>query len=150
MKVIDLINDYSNGKELPEKIKVHGTEFTYDCYLCYKSQAFDREQYLFTENYMWADWLNDEIEIIEEKEETKSIAKEIEALGYACGEMQKCFMNGWQKSLKNKTLNEEDKILEHKENYVDFANLTEDTKFDYLYEMQTEIIKVLNEMREDK
>ena len=65
MKVIDLINDYSNGKELPEKIKVHGTEFIHDCYLCYKSQAFDREQYLFTEDYNWSDWLNEEVEVIE-------------------------------------------------------------------------------------
>lgn len=49
----------------------------------------------------------------EEKKETKPITEEsIEALGYACGEIQKCFTNGWVKSLKNKSLNEEDKKIE--------------------------------------
>ena len=49
----------------------------------------------------------------EEKEETKTTTREsIEALGYACGEIQKCFTNGWEKSLKNKSLNEEDKKIE--------------------------------------
>ena len=48
----------------------------------------------------------------EEKEETKTTTREsIEALGYACGEIQKCFTNGWEKSLKNKSLNEEDKNI---------------------------------------
>lgn len=49
----------------------------------------------------------------EEKKETKPITEEsIEALGYACGEIQKCFTNGWEKSLKNKSLNQEDKKIE--------------------------------------
>lgn len=55
----------------------------------------------------------------EEKKETKPITEEsIETLGYACGEIQKCFTNGWVKSLKNKSLNEEDKkIRKIKVNY---------------------------------
>lgn len=73
MKVIDIINDYSNGKELPEKIKVHGTEFIHVCYLCYESQAFDRKQYLFTEDYSWSDWLNEEVEIIEEDKKIEKL-----------------------------------------------------------------------------
>lgn len=50
---------------------------------------------------------------MKKKKETKPITEEsIEALGYACGEIQKCFTNGWEKSLKNKSLNEEDKKIE--------------------------------------
>ena len=48
-----------------------------------------------------------------EKKKTKSLTKkDIEALGYACGEIQKCFTNGWTKSLENKQLEEEKKIPE--------------------------------------
>lgn len=53
----------------------------------------------------------DEVEILDE--EPKPITKEsIEALGYACGEIRKCFENGWNKLLENKPLIEEDKKLE--------------------------------------
>ena len=51
--------------------------------------------------------------------------------------------NNWERYIK---CYKENKTLKHKENYVDFANLTEDTKFDYLYEMQTEIINKINKM----
>lgn len=54
--------------------------------------------------------LNDEVEILEEKEIKPLTKKDIEALGYACGEIQKCFTNGWTKSLENKPLEEEKKI----------------------------------------
>ena len=43
---------------------------------------------------------------------------------------------------------EEDKKIGHKEHYVDFVNLTNDEKFDYLYEMETRIIDYL--MEQDK
>ena len=57
--------------------------------------------------------LNDKVEIIEEEKKTKPLTKkDIEALGYACGEIQKCFTNGWTKSLENKPLEEEKKIPE--------------------------------------
>lgn len=39
---------------------------------------------------------------------------------------------------------EEDKKIEHIENYVDFANLNDDEKFDYLYEMETRIMDKIN------
>lgn len=61
-------------------------------------------------NYI-SDIFTDEVEIIEE--EPNPITKEsIEALGYACGEIRKCFENGWNKSLENKPLIEEPKKIE--------------------------------------
>lgn len=42
---------------------------------------------------------------------------------------------------------EEDKELKHIENYVDFANLTNEEKFDYLYEMETRIIDEVNRLK---
>ena len=39
---------------------------------------------------------------------------------------------------------EEDKKIKHIENYVDFVNLKDSEKFDYLYEMETRIINYIN------
>ena len=41
---------------------------------------------------------------------------------------------------------EEDKNIKHTENYVDFVNLTDAEKFDYLYEMETRIIDKLRKV----
>jgi hypothetical protein len=59
--------------------------------------------------------LNTIVEIIEDNdkidEEAKPITKEsIEALGYVCGEFQKCFTSGWTKALENKPLNGNNKL----------------------------------------
>ena len=55
---------------------------------------------------------------------------------------------------------EEENKIEQKENYIDFANLTNDEKYNYLYEMisildnlETEIYKLIdeiNKLKEDK
>lgn len=64
----------------------------------------------FRNNYI-SNIFTDEVEILDE--EPKPITKEsIKALGYACGEIRKCFENGWNKSLGNKPLIEEDKKIE--------------------------------------
>ena len=47
-----------------------------------------------------------------EKENKSLTKKDIEAVGYACGEIQKWFINGWTKALENKPLEEENKIPE--------------------------------------
>ena len=39
---------------------------------------------------------------------------------------------------------EEDKKIKHIENYVDFVNLNDSEKFDYLYEMETRIMDYIN------
>ena len=115
MKIIDLLNRIANGEEVPKKIKYDDIE--------YKITKVMLEDNKYWKNYINEDmeclypintnYLNDEIEILEEEKETKSLTKkDIEALGYACGEIQKCFTNGWTKSLENKPLEEEKKIPE--------------------------------------
>lgn len=43
---------------------------------------------------------------------------------------------------------EEDKTIEHIENYVNFENLNDAKKFNYLYEMETRIMNKINKMGE--
>ena len=111
MKVIELLNKIANGEEVPKKIKY-----------CYEYEYKEDElgfidyiniitgTHLFGEDYVMDDInLNQEVEIIEE--EKKPITKEdIEALGYAFGEIKKCFVKGWDKSLNNEKLEEDKKI----------------------------------------
>ena len=109
MKIIDLLNKIANGEEVPDKIKYEGDIYELDAYGAYVHETDENEyEDLFNQrcwNVDFDDFLTDEVEIIEE--EPKPITKEeIEALGYACGEIQKCFINGWNKSL------EEDKKIE--------------------------------------
>ena len=79
MKIIDLLNKIANGEEVPEKIIVNGIYFKYDGELTYTNKDFfSKETYLFSDDYDWGRWINDEVEIIEEKE-TKPSEEEIEA-----------------------------------------------------------------------
>ena len=111
MKIIDLLNKIANGEDVPKEIKYRDVIFRYDCYnQCYIQKNYDKYNDLFMQlsDHKGTD-LNYEIEIIEE--ETKPLTKkDIEALGYACGEIQKCFTNGWKKSLENKPFKEDKKI----------------------------------------
>jgi hypothetical protein len=67
MKVIDLLNKIANGEEVPKKIKYRDWlyEFEKDCndYLC------QYDSLLYRENDDVRQFLNDEVEIIEEHEE---------------------------------------------------------------------------------
>lgn len=109
MKIIDLLNKIANGEEIPEKIRFENYIYIwrniqkdYFCEQINHSLESIIGEYLF-EN------LNLEVEIIEE--EPKPLTKQyVEALGYACGEIQKSFTNGWNKSLKNKPFKEDKKI----------------------------------------
>ena len=83
-------------------------------------------------------------EIIEQK--TEPITKEsIEALGYACGEMRKCFENGWNKSLENKPF-KEDKTIEKCKNYEDFLGI--DDYIEHLKNKIDELIDEINKLKE--
>ena len=108
MKVIELLTKIANGEEVPEKFRFAGQIFE-------KKGSYIGDEdgdSIFDSMYTDFSNINEEVEIIEEKEETKPITKEsIEALGYACGEIQKCFTNGWNKSYKNEPLIEEDKKI---------------------------------------
>ena len=108
MKIIDLLNKIANGEEVPKKIKIFGHIFFYT--RDKRPQRFYRMD--TQDNYLLRDFvytLDSEVEILEE--ETKPLTKQdVEALGYACGEIQKCFTNGWNKSLENKPFKEDKKI----------------------------------------
>ena len=107
MKIIDLLNKIANGEEVPKKIK------TCDNDIFYYDETDDNEvaRYKNKNDVLIIDefYLNDEVEIIEEK--PKPLTKQdVEAIGYACGEIQKCFTNGWKKSLENKPFKEDKKL----------------------------------------
>jgi hypothetical protein len=112
MTIIQLLNKIANGEKVPKKIKYKDWlyEFEKDCndYLC------QYDSLLYRGNDDVKQFLNDKVEILEEeKQETKAITKkDFETLGYACGEIQKAFTNGWTKSLENKPLKEANKIPE--------------------------------------
>ena len=113
MKVIDLLNKIANGEEVPKKIKYDNDIWNYD-EISRDYELFDvsGNLYLFDEELNITKALNDEVEIIEEdKQEPKPITKkDLEALGYAFGEMRKALQNGWNKSLNNEPFKEGKKI----------------------------------------
>lgn len=100
---------------------------------------------LIFDYYIENNKLNNEVEIIEE--EPKPITKEsIEALGYACGEIRKCFENGWNKSLENKPLIEEPNKIEKCKNYEDFLAI--DDYIEHLKNKIDELIDEINNLKE--
>ena len=147
IKVIDLLNMISKGEELPEKIKYENIIWILNSI----NDTYDNGEQCFFEDYIEkkyviTDILNDEVEVIEEKEETKPITKEsIEALGYACGEIQKRFINGWNKSLKNEPLIEENKKIKKLNIYHYFTSLGIDNT-GRLDENLTDISNKINEI----
>lgn len=139
MKVIELLTKIANG-EIEDK-RTFNIRFKNGLY---RSIYYDKEEENcmcclknVSDDYSIYDDISfdDEIEIIEEqKEETKTTTREsFEALGYACGEIQKCFINGWNKSLKNEPLIEEDKKIEKIETYDEDGNIFIDEQcFEYV------------------
>ncbi len=156
MKIIDLLNKIANDEKIPKKIIGKNSsgekeEYVYNdfWYIHIFENSNGEEDYYYMNKDICN--LNDEVEIIEE--ETKPLTKQdVEALGYACGEIRKCFENGWNKSLGNKPFKEDKKIEklkpellklrdedEHWE-YVDFLRIN----VQFLAEKVNEIIDILN------
>ena len=77
MKVIDLLNKIANGEEVPRKVR-HGTLYWEYSEKNKDFQDNDGDWVFSCSNYDLVDMLNDEVEIIEEKE-TKPSEEEIEA-----------------------------------------------------------------------
>ena len=121
----ELIN--MNKNEIPKRIKIENDIFIYDNeendYIYEDGNISLFNDYIPDIYHLedLKDALNQQVEILEEeKKAIKPLTKkDIEALGYACGEIQKCFTNGWTKSLENKPLEEEKKIPEKLEYYDD-------------------------------
>lgn len=116
IKIIDLLNMIAEGKELPENIKYDTKEMKYDYnkqdYLGYYSNGNGEWlfQYLFDRCRNTKHFINDTVEIIEDKkgtyynkdfmpveEDNKITPQDVENLGYACNKIRKSFEKGWNK-----------------------------------------------------
>jgi hypothetical protein len=77
MKVIDLLNKIANEDEIPEKIKYENYIYWYDKnWKDYKNAQVEFRSYLISCRYHNTDFLNEEVEIIDdEQEEDKKIEK---------------------------------------------------------------------------
>ena len=103
----EYINDLATGEKVKFKV-YYDDDYVTEIY--WNGESFEWDTGTFTSEAFFNPLYD--FEVIEEKEETKPITKEsIEALGYACREIQKCLINGWNKSLKNEPLIEEDKKI---------------------------------------
>lgn len=115
--IYELLGLVKDGKAL-KKILSHGLEYEFDIETkTYIHRITECAFYDLMDEYDddLDEFLNDTVEIIEDNnktdEEAKPITKEsVEALGYACGEIQKCFTSGWTKALENKPLKGNDKL----------------------------------------
>lgn len=79
MKVIDLLNKIANGEDVPEKIKYENYIYWYVKNLKdYYNAQVEYRSYLISYKYHNTDFLNDEVEIIED---TPKEDKKMEKLG---------------------------------------------------------------------
>lgn len=122
MKVIDLLNKIANGGEVPKKIQVYSDIFVFD----YSNGVYEHEE---TRTNLLSIYngniLNYEVRIKEDKPFNKRVEE---------------IYNRHIDYIYDK----EDKKIKHIENYVDFVNLNDIEKFDYLYEMETRIMDCIN------
>lgn len=102
IKIIDLLNKIANGEEVPKKIKYRNWlyEFNknYNDYLC------QYDSLLYRENDDVRQFLNDEVEILEE--EKKITPTDFENLGYALGSIRKYINKGYDKAIEEKKIPE--------------------------------------------
>lgn len=155
MKIIDLLNKIANGEEVPNEFIYNGCLYENYQNGCYRH--YDTENKLINNfvRQLCDDFcnLNDEVEIKAEKKEDKPITKEsIEALGYACGEIKKLFESGWNKSIENKPLEEENKIPEKLkieqdgQTYNNFYIVNQNGTKCYLTKHSKMIVETLNQV----
>ena len=153
--VYELLGLIKDGKA-PNKIKYNENIYYYDkSFTNYSCDLNDGDTLYLLEDtieYLVMQF-NYELEIIEEEKETKPFTKkDIEALGYACGEIQKCFTNGWTKSLENKPFEEEKKIPEklkieqNGQTYNNFYIVNQNGTKCYLTKHSKMIVETLNQV----
>lgn len=139
-------------RQAPKKIKVLGFTMNY-IKNAHWGDYEDETSSIRLSDFRLNECLNDEVEIIEEKKEDKPITKEsIEALGYACGEIKKLFESGWNKSIENKPLEEENKIPEKLkieqdgQTYNNFYIVNQNGTKCYLTKHSKMIVETLNQV----
>ena len=145
--IYGLLGMVKDGK-IPERIKYNDYEYRYhDKEHGYCRSGYDCTYICLNSEYYLFDILNNEIEILEEEKKTKPLTKkDIEALGYACGEIRKCFINGWTKSLETKPLEEQKKIPEKLDLILD-EQFTNDELQAYIYETQEKVNQVIDYLK---
>ena len=150
MKIIDLINMKAEGKEIPKKIRVDHWCYNFK-WIKHISNYYDEDNDIDLMSCLSMDKeeLNYEVKVIDDEyKEIKPLTKQdIEALGYACGEIQKCFKIGWNKSLENKPFKEDNKIEKINMKWdKDYYVLDEDNVKRYLNERDKIEINKINEI----
>ena len=65
MKVIDLLNKIANGEEVPKKIRYYDTNYYYNTEFYYTNDGYS----MYREMYENGNCMNDEVEILDEKDE---------------------------------------------------------------------------------
>ena len=78
MKIIDLLNKIANGEEVPKKIKLHNLvlkKFDYSIGdgTTIPSYCNEKED-TFLNDFLYSQYLNDEVEILEEKKKPEKIS----------------------------------------------------------------------------
>jgi hypothetical protein len=74
MKVIDLLNKIANGEKMPKKIIFRGYEYWYEENMeDYKNAQTEYSDYIIGSKFHHTNWLNDEIEIIEEDKKIEKL-----------------------------------------------------------------------------
>lgn len=146
IKMIDLLVKIANGEESTKvKTKYDSSDWEINDFLFSIYNEFNSRN-----NAEIVEFLNDYVEIIEEP---KPITKEsIEALGYACGEIRKCFENGWNKSLENKPLIEEPKKIEKipLPSFDEFKSMSAEERYVITakeYDLLDELIDEINNLK---
>lgn len=131
MKVIDAMQKITNGEEF--RFKILSENKTYHVYK--DSQVFDEEDEDYVQWFIDYDWLNEEIEIIEEEPRNIKV----------CGSL-------FTRSEYNKLAGiEEDKKIENNFQHVYYSdNDMINANFENIRTTLKNIINVINEMREDK
>ena len=133
IKIIDLLNKIANGEEVPEKIKYDTKEMKYDHnkqdYLGYYSNGNGEWlfQYLFDRCRNTEHFINDEVEIIEEKKLPEKL-EEIGIIDYDLGyidykniEVLKTWLNSDMQTI----FNELDLIVKNQNQLIDYLESKE-------------------------
>ena len=70
IKIIDLLKNYADGKEMPRLIRYKGDKYTFNSSVTFPHSYIGEDNELFTRGQIY---LNDEVEILDEEDEFEDI-----------------------------------------------------------------------------
>lgn len=134
IRVIDLLNKIANGEEVPEKIKYENYIYWYNKNLKdYENAQVEFTSYLISCRYHTTDFLNDEVEIIEDTPSFKGFKVKDEEIVYK-----------EDKKIEKLDLLFEDKFIKEQFKSGSISYLSDYTTLKMIYEKQCEIIDKIN------